>query len=848
MRTALLLTLPWLIIPMLLFASSDLDNVTLQLQWRHQFQFAGYYIAKEKGFYKEVGLEVAIKEADRNLNVVDEVVSGRSEYGVGRSSLIIDRVHGRAVVMLGAVFQTSPITLLIKESADIHALSDLRGKRVMLAGDVITSAPIIAMLASQGITMNDITLQEHSFELKDLLNGTTDAMSSYISNEPFLMEHRGIGYRVFMPSEYDFDFYSDIFFTNEKELKKHPMRVRAFYEATIKGWKYAFAHIPETAKLIHEKYNTQKKSIDALLYEGKTLKKLAYADGTPLGQIDPKRIQGIADIYRVLGYYKAGYSLKGLIYNVHTAKNGTLFLSDAERLWLKAHPVLRVGIDREWAPFEFIDKDGRYQGMAAEYIDLIGKRLGVTFAIEHSHKWHDIVQMMKRRELDLYSCVVSTPKRRRYMDFTTPYVTGFPMVIITRDETRFIRDLSELDGKRVTVGKGYAAHELLKTHYPRIDLIPVDTVQEALNSVAFDQAYAFVGNIATAGYYIKKAGLSNLKVAGEAPYRFEMSMAGRNDWPMLSVLLQKALDSISLEERNAIYNRWMAVGYEHEFDYTLLWKVVVGFALIFLVFYYRHWLTVKKKLALKREVDKKVDELREKDAMLLQSSRMAEMGEMIGVISHQLKQPLCAIGANIDNLSYSFMRKKLDNETVNSFKEEGWQYINFMSDTIEDYRNFYKPAKEQKPFEVNHAINKMVSMLSAHFYHNKISFSFQATQKEIWVFGRENELQHVVLNLANNSRDALIQHQVQTPQIIIVLTQEENNARITVTDNGGGIPQDVIGTIFEPYFSTKGDEGTGIGLYMAKKIIVENFKGTLDVQNENDGACFITTIPLYKVD
>ena len=229
-------------------ASNHLDKVSVQFEWLHQFQFAGYYMAKEKGFYRNLGLDVELKESKYGMNVTEEIVEGRSNFGVGRSSLIVDRIQKKPIVLLGAIFQKSPHILLSLKSSNINTVSDLKNKRVMVTWDLVHSASIIAMLANQNVLLEDIKRQEHTFDLNDLIEGNTDVMGAYISNEPYRLHKKGLKYDVLDPADYGFDLYGDIFFTSNEELSKHPDRVQAFYRATLKGWEYAYSHIEETAK------------------------------------------------------------------------------------------------------------------------------------------------------------------------------------------------------------------------------------------------------------------------------------------------------------------------------------------------------------------------------------------------------------------------------------------------------------------------------------------------------------------------------------------------------------------------------------------------------------------------
>lgn len=288
------------------------EKITLQLEWLHQFQFAGYYIAKEKGFYDAAGLDVTIKEMTPHTDVVKDVISQKAEYGIGRSTLLVNRADGAPIILLGAIFQHSP-SVLISTNPKIKTIQDLDHKNIMITNDVASGATIKAMLLSKGITYKNINFQQHSFNLQDLIDGKTDVMACYLSNEPFFLKKKEILYKVFDPKDYGFDFYEDILFTSQEELKTHPERVKAFYKASIKGWKWAFEHIDETAQIIYNKYNSQNKSLESLVFEGNVLKKLAFDEHGNIGHISMKQIDKIVHWYRVTGLLKEEFDFSPYI-------------------------------------------------------------------------------------------------------------------------------------------------------------------------------------------------------------------------------------------------------------------------------------------------------------------------------------------------------------------------------------------------------------------------------------------------------------------------------------------------------------------------------------------------------
>jgi polar amino acid transport system substrate-binding protein len=291
------------------------DKVTLQLIWKNQFQFAGYYVAQELGFYEDAGLDVTIQEYEFGMDVTAEVVSQQADFGVGRSSLILESMDGQPVFLLSAIFQHSPFMLLAKDREDLKAVADLKGKRIMVTDDVVGMASLTAMLTGNGIKSGDYTSQKHTFAVDDLISGKTDAIAAYTANEPFQMQKKGVGYKIFAPKDHGFDFYSDILFTSQKLYQENPELVDRFNRASLRGWAYAFAHIDEAVAIILKHYNTQNRDREALRFEADTLKVLAYDGDTPLGRFTRGRIEQISQVYRLLGFTTNPLNMDDLIYN-----------------------------------------------------------------------------------------------------------------------------------------------------------------------------------------------------------------------------------------------------------------------------------------------------------------------------------------------------------------------------------------------------------------------------------------------------------------------------------------------------------------------------------------------------
>ncbi|MBF0516896.1 MAG: PAS domain S-box protein [Nitrospirae bacterium] len=245
---------------------------------------------------------------------------------------------------------------------------------------------------------------------------------------------------------------------------------------------------------------------------------------------------------------------------------------------------------------------------------------------------------------------------------------------------------------------------------------------------------------------------------------------------------------------------------------------------------------------------------RQNEQMLIQQSKMAAMGEMIGLIAHQWRQPLNAIGITVQDLKDAYAYGELNDKYINETVDVTMSQVNFMSKTINDFRNFYKPSKEKCRFDVKAAVEELLWMFEQIFKKSGIDITIETVQHtELSTDGYPNEFKQVLLNILNNAKDAITakkesEGSAYTGQIEIIIGTDEDKNKIIVSirDNGGGIPQHILERIFEPYYTTKGEQGTGIGLYMCKTIIETNMGGSLSARNYDGGAEFTISMGIAR--
>ncbi len=245
---------------------------------------------------------------------------------------------------------------------------------------------------------------------------------------------------------------------------------------------------------------------------------------------------------------------------------------------------------------------------------------------------------------------------------------------------------------------------------------------------------------------------------------------------------------------------------------------------------------------LKERVEEEVSKRQSGEQMLVQQSKMAAMGEMLSMIAHQWKQPLNAISSTAQDLEDAYIHNELDKAYLHTSVAAITNQTDFMLRTADDFRNFLRPSKEKTLFSIKEAIEQVVLMFSPYFVKSDISLNFNHTGDDFGVTGYPNEFKQVILNLISNARDAILSHRDKQSTNIIdinVIKAKDGGMAVTIRDTGGGIPEDLIGRIFDPYFTTKdSDKGTGIGLYMSRTIIEANMGWRLTVSNIEGGAEF----------
>ncbi|MGJ0289109.1 ABC transporter substrate-binding protein [Aliarcobacter cryaerophilus] len=617
--------------------SKDLTKVTIQLSWFDQFQFAGYYMAKEQGFYKDAGLDVEILPFSFGLNIPKMVNDGDVDFAIGRENLILEKAKYPKIIALAAIFQATPLVLLTTKDSGIDTFKKFENKKLMRTKDDGSEVSLKAMLSASKIDLKSITQVEHSHNIYDLIEKRVDIISGYTSKAPYILQKEQIKYNIFYPKDYGFDMYSDFLITNIDKYNNDYNIVEKFKKASLKGWEYAYSNIEKSVDIIFEKYNTQNLSKDELIFEANELKKLSYLNNNKLGDMKEEKVKRIYDLYNVMGYINSEFKIDN-----------------------------------------------------------------------------------------------------------------------------------------------------------------------------------FIG-------YDKKSRLE----------------------------------------------KWLYSKFEEHFNLAFLWKLILIIFIITAIFVYRQYLITKLNKRLKNLVNiktyrlklmnkklatrikKEIEKHQEKDRILAQQQKMVSMGQMIENIAHQWRQPLSVISTSASGLKLKKQLNILEDEELLKSIDKIVDTAKYLSDTVDDFRYFFKPQKDKTKFSLVKNIEKSLSFLETVLKENSIKVEFEYEDIDITAY--ETELMQVFINIISNSKDAFIEKKIKDRVIFISIKNFPNRILIEIKDNAGGVEDDILDKVFEPYFTTKHQySGTGIGLYMSNQIIKTHLNGDIFMKNcsfkykniEQKGV--ITTIILTK--
>lgn len=549
-------------------------------------------------------------------------------------------------------------------------------------------------------------------------------------------------------------------------------------------------------------------------------------------------------------------------------------LTNDEINYINRRNSITYCIDPNWMPFEEID-NGKHIGISSDFIKLFEKELNIPFNLVPTKNWSQTLEYIQNKKCDFLPLTMQTNERSKYLNFTNSYL-NVPLILVTKESIPFITSFEELNGKKIGIPKDFAFNEIIRNNFPKIDVVDVNNLYDGLIEVERGGLFGQISTNITTAYEFEKNFHKSLKISGHFNKNWDLSIAVNKDDITLINILNKLLTNVTEEHKHQILKKWVSnIQYEVITSYVLVSKVVIAILIIFLFFLYNHLLlkkhhkelqkakkevdNVNKSLEVKvkkrtleleklnenldKKVKQEVEKREDQQKLLIEQSRMADMGTMLSMIAHQWRQPLSALGTIVQNIHLTNNMGKL-NQT---FLDEQLQLSNAltekMSKTIDDFRYFFKPNKEKHDFSLHDSIQQTLYLVNTSLKNSEIAIQDESIHDEI-IYGFGNEFSQVLLNIINNAKDALIERNTVNPTITIKTDTCTNCIKLKISDNAGGIKEEDIPNIFDPYFTTKDKHnGTGLGLYMCKMIVEDNMKGRISVHNSKEGAEFIIIIP-----
>jgi signal transduction histidine kinase len=518
-------------------------------------------------------------------------------------------------------------------------------------------------------------------------------------------------------------------------------------------------------------------------------------------------------------------------------------LSPEEIAWLNAHPVIRFSGDPDFSPVEFVDAQGQYQGMGADYLNLIAARLGVKFDRVATNNFYEALQRVRNGQADLLPVVDETPQRSQFLLFTAPYLS-FPAVIITARQDVENWNLEILRTMKVAVVHGYNWEDWLTYQYPDVALVQTPDIKTALLNTSFGLADVMIGDFATTTYFIGKTNIANLRVARQLEQSLNISMAVRSDWPVLRDLLSKALANISEEERRAIADTWIRLEptawWMNPAFQLAAWSVLGSLSVIILA-------TLAWNRALARKVRLRTLALEEAHQRLLQSAKLESVGRLAAGVAHEVKNPLAIIQMGVDFLGADVTKESAAASVIRDMEDA----IHRADGIIKGLLDF---SREKKlvlcKTDLNEVVRDSLMLVNYELSHHNVTIEEALDPNLPAINADPDKLKQVFINLFMNAiqamgRDGKLRVSSEARRLKAGAGQKsDGNGKfglgdrviiIKVEDTGPGIDPAKVGKVFDPFFTTKPvGQGTGLGLSVSRTI-VELHGGVISLRNRDGG-------------
>jgi ABC-type amino acid transport substrate-binding protein len=517
---------------------------------------------------------------------------------------------------------------------------------------------------------------------------------------------------------------------------------------------------------------------------------------------------------KLLGFYLKQLLVGLLLFHTFLFSATTaLNFSDEEHAYLQSKPTIKVCVNPTFAPFEFLTIDGNYEGIGAELLQLVAQKTHLTLEIIQTYSWKESLEKARKNECDILNFIPQTLELNKWLLFSEPLFSDYN-VLLTRSEHPYIPNLKKLSNATLALSENTALFERLSYTFPNLTIFSVETEEDALFLVLNQKIDMTVRSATIMSYTLRKQGLLNLKISGildEFQNVYKIGIVNNNE--RLRDILNKGIQSLTLQEKETIVNKYTPIVIDKTIDEEV-WYVLFAIALGIITILLWNYI-------LREQVKKAVATNLLNQKIMTQQAKQAELGQLIGNISHQWREPLSNLsGVNLIMIGLLEHNKKVDKAFLLQKFKEVENTLEFMSQTMQNFLEFYKPSTVQQHFNIYDALQQTLSLVETNILAYKIVIDIQG-DKEAQLFGIKNEFMQVWLNLMNNAIRAL-QNSNVTPKILSIDIHSEY---MRFCDNAGGAISHT-------------DLTKGVGLSMCSSILKKYHK-KLSFDNTSKGVCVL---------
>ncbi len=518
-----------------------------------------------------------------------------------------------------------------------------------------------------------------------------------------------------------------------------------------------------------------------------------------------------------------------------------LSFTKEEKNYLENKKILNLCTRKDFIPFGRF-RNGTYEGISSDIYKIVEKKLNIDLKIVPLQKLD--FKNIKNKNCDIVN-FLDTMQNYQYLKVTKTVINS-PYVLVTNIDVPFINNLSTLKNKKIAILNNKTLLSKITKRYPNLHAVEVDSPDKGLELLKKNLIFGYIDSFDMISYKLKQNEYKDMKVSSKLKESLNLGSGVVKNETTLFNIMDKTLQTIPKSEIETIRNSWHNFKDTKDIDYELIMELTIIAFTILLFLLHRQYELNKLNIKLKEQIKTELDISRKKDNLIFQQNKMASLGEMVGNIGHQWRQPLSEITMSQNIILSKLKNNDLDKELLINELKDSQKLLKYMSNTIDTFEKLYGNSNKtaSKDIFAEDLIKEVEYILKEPIKLGTIKL-IQKIDSDLLIKNDNNSLIQVLLSILQNSIYFFKERDIKDPKIFISIKKHRENICITIGDNAGGIQEDILPYIFDYSFSARGknNKSTGIGLYISKLIIEEVFKGTIYSENRNNGISFIIDLP-----